>query len=948
MDFGFLASIVRGQTFPPQNMWMAGLPIGYSYYFGHVVMGILTKLLGLVPAVTYNLALITLFAAIFSGAFGLALGLTGRLKSGWIAGLLCALAGNPAGMKQYFSVFHQCLVDKSLSPFIGHVYDFFGPSRVIPGSYNEFPYFSVVYGDMHPHTLAQPFGLLFIGTIAALFAAKPLEPFFFNRKSALTAGGLCLSGAFLFLAPGGIGVALSLASLVLLFGVLRPSHLSWALLFGFLTGGMVFLNTWEAPLWLGFVALVLLVRGLSPLKARLLVRGFALCLSVFTAVFILLGWWAVAQGALDPLYLGGRFLYFEGACGIGVVLCLLGLWVRPLTRPMARQFFSTFLFLLAVAVAARALWAPFFSGFIPQESQLIWVLPKIRTTLSEFLSIYGLFVSVILLSFTVLYAGKIQGWIGRKLRVPRNLDGLAEALTDRARTLTAPSGPVTGMLAIGLVSLALVWGASWVHWTEPPEKTWFSLLFASAAGLGLAAAVFLRDRWEPWLAVSAFTFLWIGTLAVHGIQLSADIPVTLRLSLFSCLWILAFFHLGMGIEAQKNRPLAFAYLLVALFMGLLAGIEVFAVKEYLGGDLMRTNTVFKFGIVAWEVASVATGIFLPKLLSFFRELTANPRKESPHFQRAMFCAAGLTLFALMRILTGEFLEDPVPLLVAILDVIFAGTAGFWLLQRKGALRWAGFLVLALFLPFLAAPFSQSQEYGTLWGVLHAWGEALAGEFIFPLALVSALLYVGTIVLEGARNVGRRLAYAGWACLGAFLVLMVSVYPLAASARKGHWFWRDFPQRPTLNGLAYLSRETPYDAAAIRFINEHVPGQPCLVEFVGAGYNTWGSRYSIFTGVPDLMGWNGHVSEWVGDILGPDIDKRYQATDLIYNTTDPVLAKKYLDAYGVRLVVVGPVEREGAGGKPGYPAAGLSKFASFLPLIYRNPQVEIYYNPPAPS
>ena len=48
MDFGFLSSVVRSETFPPQNMWMAGVPIGYSFYFGHLMMGVLTKTLGLV------------------------------------------------------------------------------------------------------------------------------------------------------------------------------------------------------------------------------------------------------------------------------------------------------------------------------------------------------------------------------------------------------------------------------------------------------------------------------------------------------------------------------------------------------------------------------------------------------------------------------------------------------------------------------------------------------------------------------------------------------------------------------------------------------------------------------------------------------------------------------------------------------------------------------------
>jgi uncharacterized membrane protein len=158
----------------------------------------------------------------------------------------------------------------------------------------------------------------------------------------------------------------------------------------------------------------------------------------------------------------------------------------------------------------------------------------------------------------------------------------------------------------------------------------------------------------------------------------------------------------------------------------------------------------------------------------------------------------------------------------------------------------------------------------------------------------------------------------------------------------------YAESPTLNGLEFIGRDRPGEAAAMRFLNDHVPDQPCLAEFVGAGYNTWGSRFSIFTGLPALMGWDGHVHEWVEvRHQDDDIASRKSAEDLIFRTTDAGLAKKTLDAYGVRLVIVGMVERFGAAAdRPGYPAAGLAKFSSFLPLIYKNPDVEIYYNPPA--
>jgi uncharacterized membrane protein len=95
-----------------------------------------------------------------------------------------------------------------------------------------------------------------------------------------------------------------------------------------------------------------------------------------------------------------------------------------------------------------------------------------------------------------------------------------------------------------------------------------------------------------------------------------------------------------------------------------------------------------------------------------------------------------------------------------------------------------------------------------------------------------------------------------------------------------------------------------------------------------------------------MGWDGHVNEWVGARQGDDIRERRNANETIFGTTDIALAKRYLDAYGVRLVMIGTVERHGVPGrKGGYPPEGLSKFSSFLPLIYKNPEVEIYFNPP---
>ncbi len=48
-------------------------------------------------------------------------------------------------------------------------YDFWGPSRVIPNTINEFPYWSFLFADLHPHLIGIPFGVFFLALILTLF-----------------------------------------------------------------------------------------------------------------------------------------------------------------------------------------------------------------------------------------------------------------------------------------------------------------------------------------------------------------------------------------------------------------------------------------------------------------------------------------------------------------------------------------------------------------------------------------------------------------------------------------------------------------------------------------------------------------------------------------------------------------------------------------------------------
>ncbi len=99
-------------------------------------------------------------------------------------------------------------------------------------------------------------------------------------------------------------------------------------------------------------------------------------------------------------------------------------------------------------------------------------------------------------------------------------------------------------------------------------------------------------------------------------------------------------------------------------------------------------------------------------------------------------------------------------------------------------------------------------------------------------------------------------------------------------------------------------QAPGDPPAIDWLNDHAPHGSVVLEAVGDDYSAFGhGRISTFTGLPTVMGWVGHELQWAHDpgTRRADVEKIYRAP-----TADE--ARPLLDRYGVRYVVVGPLER----------------------------------------
>lgn len=186
MEIAFLNSIVRSAEVPAPDPWFAGETINY-YYFGYQMVGGIAKLSGVPPGVAFNLALATLFASAGTivGALGYRLaqrfGISNRLLQAAVAAastMFLLLAGN-------LETARRILVDRDGLFETTFWYQGVGwqASRVIidhnvpgrpgeRGTINEFPAFSFILGDLHPHVLTYPL-LLAIVALAVGFLLRP-------------------------------------------------------------------------------------------------------------------------------------------------------------------------------------------------------------------------------------------------------------------------------------------------------------------------------------------------------------------------------------------------------------------------------------------------------------------------------------------------------------------------------------------------------------------------------------------------------------------------------------------------------------------------------------------------------------------------------------------------------------------------------------------------------
>ncbi len=281
MESMFINAILRSPSFPPNDAWLSGYTISY-YYFGYILLAMLTRISGVAPSIGFNLGGAMVFALTIVSAFSVGFNLWGTFRrttagqssvspvgavslhsknptgspilAGLLAAIMLGVMGNMGGLMESIrctgilpqsfwswldirQIAQQPIQCSGLLPT--RFYWWWDWSRVIhdytPTGANqevitETPAFSFILGDNHPHVMDLPFVLCAV-TLALYFLTS--RRFYTDPATASPGDGsthrIKLDG------QPAVNWLMGAAPHMLLAGVV--------------VGGLGFMNTWDFPVY---------------------------------------------------------------------------------------------------------------------------------------------------------------------------------------------------------------------------------------------------------------------------------------------------------------------------------------------------------------------------------------------------------------------------------------------------------------------------------------------------------------------------------------------------------------------------------------------------------------------------------------------------------------------------------------------------------------------------
>jgi uncharacterized membrane protein len=185
--------------------------------------------------------------------------------------------------------------------------------------------------------------------------------------------------------------------------------------------------------------------------------------------------------------------------------------------------------------------------------------------------------------------------------------------------------------------------------------------------------------------------------------------------------------------------------------------------------------------------------------------------------------------------------------------------------------------------------------------------------------------------QAARRLTR------WAAAG--LLTLAALGGLVYTGTSLHSKLNDLFGPANLDGMSWYAAQFPDDWAGIQWLQANVTGSPVVAEAVGGAYNIEESRMAMATGLPTVIGWTNHESQWRGAAYS-QVAERPDQIKTLYQVRDWSTAHAVLDRYQIEYVVVGNEERTK------YSPLYLPKFDQNMDVVFKSGNLTIYRRKPA--
>jgi uncharacterized membrane protein len=293
------------------------------------------------------------------------------------------------------------------------------------------------------------------------------------------------------------------------------------------------------------------------------------------------------------------------------------------------------------------------------------------------------------------------------------------------------------------------------------------------------------------------------------------------------------------------------------------------------------------------------------------------------------------------------------LVIAMFALQFKGTSVGWIALPIAA--WAGILLLNPNLPdakkFILFLIGTAMFITVLVEVVVVRGDIGRANTIFKFYLEAWLMLA---VSGGAALAWMLPAFfkwlpgwrAFWQTGMVFLLAGAAMFTITGVTGKMRDRW--ITEAPhTLDAMTFMKYanyddfgqrlDLSEDYRAIRWMQDHIQGSPVIVEANCPEYR-WCTRFTIYTGLPGVVGWNFHQRQQRA-LMANQVEDRVAAVGNFYNSVDIDFTRTFLKTYGVKYIIVGQLEHAE------YTPEGINKFQQFDGVywksIYRDGSTVIY-------